>query len=218
MAEPIPTTCEEIAIQYAGRDIELYCEPPDRSIRIIGYYKYSSCQYVVVEMLNDGVLGLGSEESIFSGHLIKTAERLLSKNTLYYYGVHQVKRILPIFKPSPLYTNKCGICSSPSRNNKAASICSNVKCKSWRKIRMEASRLNKARPKYKLAMCPECGKAANYGSSNSSGTALMFECSYYGGHRWKLDVAPIAVKDIYGLLGWNVDVMGWVRIGDDDVK
>lgn len=215
MKELIPNSCEEIATQYAGRYIEttgLY----DRDVRIIGYYKHNQIEYVVAEIPNNEKASYkftGNEENIFSGYLFKTAERLLPKYTLHYFSAKAVKSIIPLPKPFSLYTNKCKLCSSPARNNKATTLCSNVKCKSWLKIRVMAGKL-KPKTKYRYTVCHICGEIANEGSKVDYN---KIEARCNNGHRWEVnDAFGVVVKqppsDIYVWLGY------WDRAKEEDVS
>ena len=127
-------------------------------------------------------------------------------------------------KPVKLYTSTCSVCHSPSRK----SFCSNVKCKSWKKLRKMAAQV-----KYEQGLTPEdpivvschsCGKLAfligfeqvlrsgivgtNVGDAYNCSNS---HCSYYGwnayefavGHWYKYGSGTVEVINFNDMRVWG---------------
>jgi hypothetical protein len=84
---------------------------------------------------------------------------------------------------SKVYSQTCVLCSAPARNN----LCSNVKCKSWKKYRKQAANSKAVSIEPGLTTddpiivhCPYCGRP-------SSGGSFCSVCGRYFTHLYVVD-------------------------------
>jgi hypothetical protein len=166
-------TAKEFATKYQGRQVIR----GGRIGTIVGYTEYNS---VCVDWGGGwNVWNVGQVESIiFAPALCKGFAR---------YNVSELTLVRDD-KPVKPYPHTCNVCKKPARKAGKTSMCSNVKCKSWKNIRKQMATTKyviKCLDKDNFVICPTCGAFAVSSYPQTSRMIRTTICQF--DHNWTLE-------------------------------
>ena len=166
-------TNKEFAEMYAGREVEL--NGYGGGEYIVGYYAsgYGNSGSIVIYAPNYSSRGFRVDQ-FDAARLTLFIPVKFEYRLIHFSSQTQVQLIeKPI--PIKLYSGRCKVCSSPARINKGSVFCSNVKCKSWRKIRSAKPQPPPTRSD-RYIRCGLCGEYAVGGESGTAGFEWAYRC------------------------------------------
>jgi hypothetical protein len=165
-------TAKEFAEKYNGATVK---DNGSGSIGVIvGYVAGSVCVCIQFENTTLPKWKIGEVSAIiFDERKVKHFTRIMTCDLTVIKEVEQPK----------LYPHTCKVCHSSARRIKQKFICSNVKCKTWKKIRaIAAQNIVREIDKDGFVICPECKGLAR--DTNGLSNRFNRRNICVNGHKW----------------------------------
>jgi hypothetical protein len=172
-------TAKQFAEKYAGKQIKFI-----NSVKVGIVVGYTEVGYICIELINTANAWSSNEARIAGATLIFPCMS---------FSRHAIETLELMHEPVKPYPHKCKVCHSPARKTKNTYMCSNVKCKTWKKVRKQAAVIKNKdtnTDKDGFVICPACSSfvfETMYVSENyitDTGWLRNNECK--NGHKWQI--------------------------------
>jgi hypothetical protein len=171
------------ATKYANRQIRTYDKWLGKEItgRIVGYADVYGASFVIIERDDGG--GWSATEDRSRG--IWTAPLYPNKGYRH-YTINELELIEEL-KPVKPYPHICKVCSSPARKCESITLCSNLHCRSRKKVSKKYKTepiIHGSSPDYPLKVkCPIC--KCNVNQVNAYLPTHNYPAAYCKEHKWQ---------------------------------
>ena len=160
---------KEFAEKYAGRKVRLTASSDDIRIGtankntpigiVVGYNLLDYYNHILCQALSPATGDFKGHPPSSTFKWSSTLDTNYETTGIFSVNVEDIELVIPI-KPVIAYPHKCKICHSPARKCVKATLCSNLKCKSRRKIK-------KLYAQCRYVKCPKCDSFADDASSTN---------------------------------------------------
>lgn len=168
-------TNKEFAVKYAGHIVSLVIYPNTKDYKdayVVGYYAYSVDGGGVIVCFPHLKTG-GYKLTDFKPDRTTILHPVSNEDRLLHFGhIGSLEVVVKVPYVNP-YPNKCKVCLSPARINKTTTLCSNVKCRSWRVFR----NIKPTKPTDHYIRCGVCGDYAVSGTNGNNGYVWAATCN-----------------------------------------